>query len=360
MAITTVDDLRSHVALATRVELSTIPPYLYAMYSIKDQQSVSARLIASVVVEEMLHACLTTNLLLAIGGEPEFGYDIIASYPSLLAHHTPELLLELKACTPELVRETFMAIESPRAPGAAPEDDIYETLGQFYAALEQALDNLNDTSDLFGNHQPERQLSDPAFYAPVAYDAEDSGGLTLIHDRMSADQALEIIIHQGEGLSTERWADPDHQELTHYYKFELIADGTAPIGPVWPVLDNPRTADFPERLWGVSTLFNAFYGLIYITMRDLYSGAQAQRAAVDRLYALMSDCLAPTAQYLARQPVTDDRTAGATFEVYQFEADPWIETIGLAETVGEDHHELEEVASRISGFVVASGPGTGS
>lgn len=359
MAITTVDDLRSHVALATRVELSTIPPYLYAMYSIKDQQSVSARLIASVVVEEMLHACLTTNLLLAIGGEPEFGYDIIASYPSLLAHHTPELLLELKACTPELVRETFMAIESPRAPGAVPEDDIYETLGQFYAALEQALDNLNDTSDLFGNHQPERQLSDPAFYAPVAYDAEDSGGLTLIHDRVSADQALEIIIHQGEGLSTERWADPDHQELTHYYKFERIADGTVPIGPVWPVLDNPRTADFPERLWGVSTLFNAFYGLIYITMRDLYSGAQAQSAAVDRLYALMSDCLAPTARYLARQPVTDDRTAGATFEVYQFGADPWIETIGLAETVSEDHHELKEVASRISGFAVASGPGTG-
>ncbi len=353
MAITTVGDLRSHVALATRVELSTIPPYLYAMYSIEDQQSVSARLIASVVVEEMLHACLTTNLLLAIGGEPEFGYDMITSYPSFLAHHTPDLLLELKACTPELVRETFMAIESPRAPGAVPEEDIYETLGQFYAALEQALDNLDATTDLFANHQPERQLSDSAYYAPVAYDAEDSGGLTLIHDRVSADQALEILIHQGEGLSTERWADPDHQELTHYYKFERIADGTAPIGPVWPVLDNPRTADFPERLRGVSNLFNACYGLVYVTMSDLYTGTQDQGAAIDRLYALMSGCLAPTAQYLARQPVTDDRTAGATFEVYRFGGDPWRETIGLAETVSEDHHELEEVASRISGLVMA-------
>jgi len=352
VAITTVDDLRSHVALATRVELSTIPPYLYAMYSIKDQQSVSTRLIASVVVEEMLHACLTTNLLLAIGGEPEFGYDTITSYPSLLAHHTPELMLGLKACTPELIRETFMAIESPRAPGAVPEDDNYETLGQFYAALEQALDNLDATSDLFANHQPERQLSNPDFYSPVAYDAEDSGGLTLIHDRVSADSALEIIIHQGEGLSTERWADPDHQELTHYYKFERIADGTAPIGPVWPVLDNPRTTDFPERLRGVSNLFNACYGLVYVTMSDLYSGTQDQAAAIGRLYALMSGCLAPTAQYLARQPVTEDRTAGATFEVYQFEADPWRETIGLARSVSEDHHELEEVASLISGLVV--------
>ena len=75
------------------------------------------------------------------------------------------------------------------------------------------------------------------------------------------------------------------------------------------MLDNPRTADFPERLRGVSNLFNACYGLVYVTMSDLYSGTQDQGAAIGRLYALMSGCLAPTAQYLARHPVTEDRTA---------------------------------------------------
>ena len=34
MPIDTVEDLRGHVALARRVEMSTIPPYLYAAYSI--------------------------------------------------------------------------------------------------------------------------------------------------------------------------------------------------------------------------------------------------------------------------------------------------------------------------------------
>ena len=135
MAIDTIEELKSHLALATKVELSTIPPYLYAMYSIKDQDSVSAQLIASVVVEEMLHVCLTANLTLAIGGDPDFGYGAIPQYPCLMAHHSPDLILELKACTSDAVRETFMTIESPRAPGAAPEDDNYETLGQFYAAL---------------------------------------------------------------------------------------------------------------------------------------------------------------------------------------------------------------------------------
>lgn len=56
MPIDTVDDLREHLLVAIEVELSTIPPYLYAMYSIEDQSSEAALLIRSVVVEEMLHA----------------------------------------------------------------------------------------------------------------------------------------------------------------------------------------------------------------------------------------------------------------------------------------------------------------
>jgi hypothetical protein len=121
------------------VELSTIPPYLYAMYSIEDQQSEAARLIASVVVEEMLHVALTTNLLLAMGGEPDFGPGVVPTYPDFLAHHKPPLRLELRRCTVDLIRDTFMTIERPQAAGAIPEDDDFETLGQFYAALEVAL-----------------------------------------------------------------------------------------------------------------------------------------------------------------------------------------------------------------------------
>jgi len=348
--IETVEDLRGHVALATRVELSTIPPYLFAMYSIKDHECDAAKLIASVVVEEMLHVSLTTNLLLAIGGEPDFGRDVIPRYPAVMLHHTPGLVLKLERCSEKLIRDIFMVIESPSAPKAVPEGDVYETLGQFYAALEEAVDRLDDGT-LFASCQADRQLSDSSYYAPVKFDAEDSGGLMLVCDGASADRALEIIIDQGEGLSDHRWADPDHQELTHFYKFDQIASGTSPIGPVWPVRTNPKTADFPAPIAKLSDLFNALYSLMFVTMGDLFSGEQDQDDVIGRLYSLMTGCMTPTATTLVRQPIENDENAAPTFEVHEFDSDPWRETLALADSVVEDYPDLEGVRAIVQAMV---------
>ncbi len=355
MAIRTLDDLRDHLLLATRVELSTIPIYLFAMYSIKDQESDAAKLIASVVVEEMLHTTLVTNLLLAIGGEPDFGYESIPTYPALMSHHKPDLMLELRGCTTSLIRDVFMVIESPKARDAVNEDDDYETLGQFYGALEEALDRLDEEHEdtIFAHHQPSRQVSNPEFYAPVQFDAEDSGGLLLVHDAASADRALETIIDQGEGVTDHRWADPAHEELTHYYKFKQIADGETPLGDVWPVRDNPRTKDMPAELQPISDLFNAMYGLMFVTMGELFSGSDDQLRGIGRLYALMSQCLAPTARYLVSLPVTAQRTAAPTFEVFRFSDDPWTETARLAASVGEVHPMLAAVSETIAGLAAS-------
>jgi rubrerythrin len=72
MPIDTVKELHAHLRLAGIVELTTIPTYLYAMYSLDDLASDAAKLIRSVAVEEMLHLALVGNLLLATGGEPKF------------------------------------------------------------------------------------------------------------------------------------------------------------------------------------------------------------------------------------------------------------------------------------------------
>ena len=58
MPIDTVDDLRDHLQLAIQVEVATIPPYLYALYSIEDPATTSAKYLRSVATEEMLHAIL--------------------------------------------------------------------------------------------------------------------------------------------------------------------------------------------------------------------------------------------------------------------------------------------------------------
>jgi rubrerythrin len=349
MPIRTRQDLIDHLELALEVELSTVPPYLYAMYSIEDQQSDAAKLIRSVVTEEMLHAVLVANLMLAVGGDPKFaGAEPMPTYPSLLKHHRPALELALGPCTPELIHDVFMVIEQPKLAGAPAEEDVFETLGQFYEAMETAIIRFDQEIDLFADPQPKRQLSNPAFYAPVEFDAEDSGGLMLIDDVESACAVIEIIVHQGEGLTDEKWADPSHQELTHYQKFKRLADGAVPIGPVYPVLTNPKTGMLPAPLRTVSDLFNALYRFSYVTMDELFQDRADKGNLVGRLYQIMSHGMAPVAQYLARQDVGNGRHAGPTFERYDFGADPVGELKDLAERAAHEHPGLTGAAVAIA------------
>ena len=72
MAIRTVEDLREHLQWAIELEHSTLPPYLTALYSIKDGHNAeAAEVIQSVFLEEMLHMTLAANILNAVGGAPE-------------------------------------------------------------------------------------------------------------------------------------------------------------------------------------------------------------------------------------------------------------------------------------------------
>ena len=347
MPITTPEELREHLALAIQVELTTVPPYLYALYSIEDQTSEAARLIKSVVAEEMLHAALVANVLVAVGGRPNFlDPGIVPTYPGLLPHHVPPLLINLAPASPQLIREVFMVIEQPEAPGAPPEDDEFETLGQFYQALELALEDLSDRHELFVDVGAERQFADPRFYQPVEFDAEDSGGLMLVEDLESACAAIEVVVHQGEGVSDERYADPSHQELTHFYKFEQIADGVSSLGSVRPLLVNPKTADLPEALRPLSDLVNALYRFLYLTMDDLYQPVADKKLVVDRLYGVMSGLLSPAARYLTEQSVGGGRVAGPSFEVYRFDpASPAVDQLkALAARVLAEHPGLASLA----------------
>lgn len=73
-----------------QVELSVIPPYLYAMYSIKSDDRISKKvkdLIRHVAAEEMLHASLVANLCVAVGYKPIFySIESIPTYPNPLSH----------------------------------------------------------------------------------------------------------------------------------------------------------------------------------------------------------------------------------------------------------------------------------
>lgn len=352
MPIETQQQLRDHIELAIEVELSTIPPYLFAMYSIEDQGSESALLIKSIVAEEMLHAVLASNLLLALGGRPRFDSpEILPVYPGLLPHHRPPLELSLAPCSRELIRDVLMRIEQPEVHGAPAQPDEFETLGQFYHALESALKTMSSQHDLFSDPQVECQLADPSFYAPVEYDAEDSGGLIQIDDLESALAAIEIIIHQGEGLSSERWADPAHQELTHYHKLLRIYEGKSRLGPVRSVRANPRTTDYPESLQVVSQLFNAGYRYVFHLLDVLFQPSEDKTPDVGRLYLMMKQFLSGLALFLVGQPLGNGEFAAPTFELFEFRsADRVSELAQLARTAYERHDELSWLEGAISGL----------
>lgn len=352
MPIETVRELHSHLELAIQVELATIPPYLYAMYSIEDLESAPALLLRSIVTEEMLHACLVANLLLATGGTPDFASTrYMTRYPAELPHHDPPLLIDLEPCSNESVERVFMRIEQPETRDAPAQPDRFETLGQFYHALEIGLEQLAGETDLFSDPQASAQLSDPDFYRPVAMDAEDSGGLMLIDDLDSALAAIEIIIHQGEGLSDERWADPSHQELTHYYKLLEISQGSSPLGTVRPVTTNPSTGEFPPDVQPVSQLFNAVYRCLYLVLDRLFDPAVDQGRGVGVLYLLMADVLAQVARFLVEQPLGNGMFASPTFEVYEFSSNkPLNEIISLASDCAETHPQLSTVHEGLRGL----------
>lgn len=77
--------------------------------------------------------------------------------------------------------------------GGAPEADNYETLAQFYMAIENALKEFSQKKDIqFGNDG--HQFLPGLGYAPRV---KDTGGIVIVNDLDSALLALRTIIAQG-------------------------------------------------------------------------------------------------------------------------------------------------------------------
>lgn len=322
MPIDTVQDLRDHLQLAIQVEVATIPPYLYALYSIEDMATTSAEYLRSVATEEMLHATLMANILLALGGEPRFySPEVLPAHPSPWPNKIPELILNLEPCTQDVVVTTFLGIEAPGRPEAPTQPDRYESQGQFYHALEQAIVRLADEVDIFSDPQTDRQLHDPSGYLVVKYDDDMSGGLVVINSVETALAATEIAIHQGEGLHEARYADPDHRELTHYSKFLSLTDGTVDIGSVIPLVKNPSIAAMPRDVAAVAEFSNAIYSYLFVILdRLLARDRQDRHQLVGILYGVMVGLLGPVSRYLTTRPAGDGEFWGPPFEYYHFSA----------------------------------------
>ncbi len=320
IALTTVQDLRTHLQWAIQIELTTIPTYLYAMYSIKDQASESANVFRGVVTEEMLHLALASNLLVAVGGQPKFyQQDIVPSYPGPVPHHREGFTVNLERASVDYVRDTCMAIEFPEEPGAIPEEDNFDTIGQFYLALENGFRNICEQPDhkVFAGNDTRKQLT--GAYTP---EISDPGDLNLVTDLDSAMLAMQIIIEQGEGIRGSHYDDTSKRELAHYFKFERIANGEASLGDAWPVIKNPKTANYPEPLSDLSNLFNGCYCYMLLALEDIFiltDAAEKHHLVFRGLFSIMTSALPQLARMVMQQPISEDEYAGPTFEFFRFQ-----------------------------------------
>jgi len=84
--IGTLESLREHLQWAIELEHFTLPPYLCALYSLDAARNPDAsEVVASVLVEEMLHMTLAANLLNAVGGRPRLDApQMLPVYPRCL------------------------------------------------------------------------------------------------------------------------------------------------------------------------------------------------------------------------------------------------------------------------------------
>lgn len=337
--ITTVEQLHIHLYQAAQVELSTIPLYLYAAYSIQtsgdyqwDPGMSAFRTIRSVVIEEMLHLCLVRNIMVGTGA-PKFAFydeDFVTKYPSPMLHREPDLMLHLEPCTTGLVQNIFMPLELPAKSDAPPQPDSYNTLGQFYAAIKLGLEELSGPK-LWRNPRGDLQYT-------TSYWNQDGGGSPLcVLDLPSALAAIDTIVEQGEGASPDdpmvplKPADPKvgYEEYSHYAKFQRIVQGIDLIREVWPVPKDPKASDYEGPVRDLAKLFNAAYCYVLCMIDALYTtsadtvvaGKKSKRYGLERTFvAAMGGLLFPIADLLVRTPVKRGarRHAAPTFEFHRF------------------------------------------
>lgn len=416
----TPENLGEAIQQAIEIEIATIPVYLYTYYSVNrvpSQDVVSGTLvqaltgkgmplpeanrvaldlsaqimvhankvgatIMSVVMEEMLHLALSSNLKQALVGGPLLTGRSPSSYPTMLPGHVPEFPINLAPFSLSQVM-TFLKIESPKP---LPTDVglrapiPYRTIGEFYGMIKTCLDENELTYDterpqlVPGRRYYSPNMIDTVFYdkqhKPQYVDADDSGDLVHVVDRASADKAINQIVEQGEGNPGDRglnpdgsvnceaipeaaYDDPDREELSHFAKFAQIycdyndlaaqfaSYGLDPdVGRyfVVNVPTNPSTASYPSSgvigadgtkypegtLQAVSTLLSAVYTYLFVMTEACYRQGQGNTQyeifmfGIHKTMIFILDAICGDIKGLTYTDGGQTYTAAPTFENYPF------------------------------------------
>ncbi|KAF8690923.1 hypothetical protein AX14_002933 [Amanita brunnescens Koide BX004] len=275
----TVDAIIPYVKTAMLVELSTIPLYLYTMYTIKNQGAgVDARKkIRAIAQEEMLHLSLAGNLLTALGGSLDLYQDtIVPKYPGHILQDRVEM--NLSAADEEQLR-FLQRIEAPAPSPRLRILDNHESIGKFYGDLIKGLRDLPEAA--FTNCNPNKQFSPDEFHFPP--------GLAIIENRHTAIEKMELITSQGEGPQVG-------DESSHYAILGQLMRRTLPLRKK----KNPRTKNY-KYVYEISLAFDASYCYLLQTMQRVWQTERPtplREHLINNIDILMISVMNPLSQIL--------------------------------------------------------------
>lgn len=295
--------LEESLQAAIQLELSTIPPYLYAAWSIDAGHDPSATrpVIVGIAVEEMLHMGIACNLLASIGGQPRI-VQAAPTYPAELPKDIHQgLSVGLEPLSRELLLRTFMVIEEPSVLFVEDPDFVASgstLIGEFYDEVQQRLERRATS------FSTARQLDLRAF--PMATSSY------IIERLDDVRAAVDLIKRQGEGTAAGPFevSTPEKVELAHFYQFGEIAHGhrltrTSPFTYTGQPVEMPtvRAVTPAASARPEAAEFNRLYSDI---LRDLdrawevggAAGGDSLGDAVGTMFAL-----GPTAEQLISQGI---------------------------------------------------------
>jgi len=298
----TLDGLKKALQSAVELEHSTMPPYLFARYSLGASLAnfEIVELLRTIVQEEMHHMLLAGNLLKAIGGSPVIDSpEFVPPYPTNLPGTVAtDLVVPLAPFSKDIAETVFMRIEQPKhilefatreMSALAPS----KTIGEFYGRIRDVFKAEGEgwIVDTTGATQPSHPGLPP--------------GIKKITSVADALKAIDLIVEQGEGTESEPIfpdgdTNPSNDQLAHYYKFAEIVkgrlkrnpaagpatppqeryfyDGSDPVpfvaAEVLPLRTNPKSGHFdagsPERQ--AIDAFNLNYTKVLAQLHAAFNG----------------------------------------------------------------------------------------
>ncbi|MFC9929021.1 ferritin-like protein [Streptomyces sp. NPDC127190] len=264
--------LRAALQVAAEIELSTIPPYLCAWWSVTDRGCEAARLIQRIVGDEMYHLGVVCNLLAAVGGRPRLR-RAAPVYPGPLPGGVRAgVNVYLSGLTRSFVHDVMMAIEAPDEP-LARKRELSPGIGDFYGGLLEAF------------HRTAPELSaEGQLSSRIGADE-----LKPVANLDDVEQAIEIIKEQGEGTAGSPADAYQDDHPAHYYAFAEIYHGRqlrrtehgwhftgapVPFPEARPMARVPAGGwpDPPEQVQRLLDRFDGTYTDVLAALEDAWSG----------------------------------------------------------------------------------------